>query len=43
MQLYYVGSLNAVQKIQLQIVHDASDKLAADCLTVLKMPELQVV
>ena len=25
----------------MQIVYDTSDKLAADCLTVLKMPELQ--
>ena len=32
MQLDYLGSLN-----------DTSDKLAADCLTVLKMPELQIV
>ena len=42
-QLDYVGSLNALQYIQMQIVHDTSDKLAAECLNVLKMPELQIV
>ena len=42
-QLDYVGSLMHFSKFKCRYFYDISDRLAADCLTVLKMPELQIV